>query len=395
MQVPSGFRVSGVSCGIKRDPPMEDLALVVADAPVVAAGVFTQNVVRAASVDYDAALTPADNMRVVVTNSGNANACTGQRGVDDTRQMAALAAATCGADPDQALVMSTGIIGEFLPMDKVAAGISAAAGQLATDEAALVAAARGIMTTDTIHKLSEDRIAGSQGDIQIVGMAKGSGMIGPNMATMLAIVLTDAALTPSAAQQVLRQVVDSTFNCVSVDGHTSTNDTVLLLASGAAEKSPASGELLDRFRAGCLRVCTDLARQVAADGEGATHLITVRVSGCATRDDAHRIAAAVANSPLVKTAVAGADPNWGRVVSAAGYAGVAFDPSRFDLYMNDVLIYKRGAPVAIDAASLSADLAARHETVIDLRMNEGQAAIEFWTSDLTAEYVRINADYHT
>ncbi len=393
--VPGGYRLAGVYCGVKRNAAKLDLTLVVSDRPAVAAGVYTQNRVFAAPVALDRSRTPAADIRAVVVNSGNANACTGQRGLGDAEAMARAAASTCGGTEKQALVLSTGVIGAFLPMDKILSGIQAAAAALAADEDALLSAARGMMTTDTTHKIAARQIVVGGRKVQITGMAKGAAMIGPNMATMLGLILTDAALVPAAAQTLLREVVDATFNCISVDGHMSTNDTVLLLANGAAGGGPLEGADLKVFADALREVCGELARAIPADGEGATHLITLDVTGCATAAAARQIARTVADSPLVKTAVAGGDPNWGRIVSAAGYAGIAFDPAGVDLRINDFLLYERGAPVDFEAALVSASIRDHRETRVVLHFAEGDAQVRFWTTDLTAEYVRLNADYHT
>lgn len=393
--VPRGFRLAGVSCGIKQDSSSEDLTLIVMDAPSVAAGVYTQNLVYAAPVAVDRERTPADRMRVVVVNSGNANACTGQRGMEDAVRMAELAANSCDAEPNQALVMSTGVIGEFLPMDKIAAGIQDAATRLGDDEEAFLSAARGIITTDKSHKIASRSIEVAGQTIQISGIAKGAGMIGPRMATMLAAVMTDAALAPADAQAALVAAVDDSFNCISVEGHMSTNDTVLLLASGAVCAEPLADDALSTFRTGLREVCIELARQVPDDGEGASHLITIDVCGAACRDDAFSIAKTVANSNLVKTGIAGNDPNWGRIVCAAGYSGAGFDPDRLSLKLNGTLLYCDGAPVEFDAASVSRSMQEDREVHILLELSEGDASARFWTSDLTVDYVRFNADYHT
>jgi glutamate N-acetyltransferase/amino-acid N-acetyltransferase len=393
--VPQGFRLAGVSCGIKEDPTREDLTLIVMDAPSVAAGVYTQNLVFAAPVAVDRERTPSDRMRVVVVNSGNANACTGHRGMEDAVQMTRLAADACNAEPDQALVMSTGVIGEFLPMDRIATGIQAAAARLGDDEEAFLSAARGIITTDKSHKIAGRSIEVAGQRVQISGIAKGAGMIGPRMATMLAAVMTDAALTPADAQAALVAAVDDSFNCISVEGHMSTNDTVLLLASGAACGEPLAGDALSAFRAALREVCIELARQIPDDGEGASHLITIDVCGAASRDDAFSIAKTVANSNLVKTGIAGNDPNWGRIVCGAGYSGVNFDPHRLSLKLNGTLLYRDGAPVEFDAASVSRSMQESREVHILLELKEGDASARFWTSDLTVDYVRFNADYHT
>ncbi|MHB8903158.1 MAG: bifunctional glutamate N-acetyltransferase/amino-acid acetyltransferase ArgJ [Thermoguttaceae bacterium] len=395
LDVPRGFRLTGLHCGIKKDPARFDLTLIVTDRPATAAGVYTQNRVFAAPVALDRQRTPSDSIRAIVCNSGNANACTGERGLEDAREMARLAAAACQAGPEQALVLSTGIIGEFMPLETVAGGIAAAGQKLGNDRASLVAAARGMMTTDTVEKLAGRKLKLACGEVTLVGMAKGAAMIGPNMATMLAVVLTDAAVTPEDAQAGLGEAVRDSFNCISVEGHMSTNDTVLLLANGASGGGPLRGKDLATFQEALGQVCMDLAKAIPADGEGAEHLITIDVEGCADRHAAHRIAKTVAESSLVKTAVAGADPNWGRIVSAAGYAGVAFDPAGVDLIVNGALLYEHGAPVAFDKGSVSESIRKNRDTSILLRFREGEGRVRFWTTDLTAEYVRLNADYHT
>jgi glutamate N-acetyltransferase/amino-acid N-acetyltransferase len=357
--------------------------------------------VCAAPVKIDRERTPSDSIRVVAINSGVANACTGDQGDADARQMAAWAAEAVDAQPEHALVMSTGVIGSMLPMDKIRAGIQAAACKLGDSPQCLEDAARGIMTTDTVPKICGREVTIGGVLTRITGIAKGAAMIGPNMATMLSLVMTDAALRKEDAHSALIAAVDESFHCISVDGHMSTNDTVLLLANGAAGSEgkssapPVSGKGLDDFRTTLFEVCEDLAQSIPADGEGATHLITVEVHGCRSRPDALKISKTIADSPLVKTAIAGADPNWGRIVSAAGYAGVQFDPSKVTLYLNGLLLYERGAPVDFDADTVAKSIAADRDTSIVLILEEGKAAARFWTTDLTAEYVRLNADYHT
>ncbi len=393
--VPKGFRLAGVHCGIKKDPSKEDLTLVVCEQPAVAAGVYTQNLFYSAPVAWDRELTPSDKMRVIVANSGNANACTGERGMRDTREMARLAAAVVGAEEAQALVMSTGIIGEYLPMDKIEAGIGSGAERLGDDEESLLSAARGILTTDKGKKVAGRTVTISGRETHITGFAKGAGMIGPNMATMLSVVLTDAPLTSDDAQVTLKAAVDESFNCISVEGHTSTSDTVLLLASGAAGGDPLSGDDFAAFRTALTELCIELARMIPDDGEGASHLINIDVRGCATREDAHRIAKSVANSSLVKTGIAGADPNWGRIVSAAGYAGVPFNPDGVSLSLNGHAVFQNGVPVPFDESVVSRAIRDQRETFIVLQFSQGDAHARFWTSDLTIDYVRFNADYHT
>jgi len=393
--IPRGFRFAGVHCGIKKSPQKLDLSLVVSDTPATAAGVYTQNLVFAAPVALDRQRTPGDRIRAVVINSGNANACTGQRGDRDAQRMAEMAAEACGAAANQALVLSTGIIGEFLPMEKIAAGVRAAAGQLGSDEASLISAARGMLTTDTTHKLAGRSLTLAGRAVQLTGMAKGAAMIGPRMATMLAVIMTDAALAPADAQRLLTAAVEDSFNCISVDGHMSTNDTVLLIANGAAGGERLNGALLAQFGSALDEVCIELARAIPSDGEGATHLVTIEIAGCPTREAARRIAKTVAESLLVKTAIAGADPNWGRIVSAAGYAGVAFNPAGVSLRVNGVLLYERGQPTEFDRAQVSRSIRDNRDTSVQLTFAEGAAQARFWTTDLTSEYIRLNADYTT
>ncbi len=414
--VPLGYRVAGVHCGIKRNPTNNDLTLIVSELPATGAGVYTQNLVFGAPVGWNRKLTPATDFRVIAVNSGVANACTGERGDHDAAEMARLAAEAVGrisnpsdtppvggrignpsyaTRPNRALVMSTGVIGTFLPMEKIAAGMTAAAGKLGNDEAALISAARGMMTTDTRHKLSGRTLTLRGRTTHVCGLAKGAAMIGPNMATMLCAVLTDAALTPDAAQAMLKGVVNDSFNCISVEGHMSTSDTVLLLANGAACADPLAGGDLAELTAAVHDVCTDLAKQIVSDGEGASHFITIDVTGCASRADAHRIAKTIGESALVKTAIAGADPNWGRIVSAAGYAGPRFNPRGVSMKLNGTLLYDKGGPVPFDAKAVSRSIRENRDTHVELSLSEGSGQVRFWTTDLTAEYVRLNADYTT
>ena len=393
--LPRGFRVAAVHAGIKRNASREDVTLVVSDLPAVAAGVYTTNLVFAAPVAYDRGLTPGRNFRGVAINSGNANACTGGRGLDDARAMAAAAARLINASADEVLVLSTGIIGEFLPLAKITSGLEQAAARLAADDEAVVTAARGMMTTDTRPKLAGSTFAAAGTTYTLFGMAKGAAMIGPRLATMLGVVLTDAPVEPADAQRLLGAAAETSFNCVSVDGHMSTNDTVLLLANGAAGGDTLHGAGLEAFGRSLAAACETLAREMADDGEGATHVMRIEVTGCASRDDARQVARTIADSPLVKTAVHGADPNWGRIVSAAGYSGVPFDPAQARLRLNGTLLFAAGAPVAFDADAVSASIKAARETLIELELGAGPGAIRFYSSDLTAEYVHLNADYHT
>ncbi len=386
--VAQGYRFAAVHCGIR---DRADLALVVSDGPASAAGVFTQNRVCAAPVRVCRERLPAEGVRGIVVCAGNANACTGPRGLDDARRMTAVAAEAVGCRPEQFLVASTGVIGRHLPMDRVEPGIRAAGRELRPGRDALDRAAHAILTTDTRIKVSTRRIEGP--DASVTGFAKGAAMIGPNMATMLAFVLTDAAVSPSDLHAIARRAADETFNCVRVEGHTSTNDSLILLANGAGQR--LQGPQLGRLAAAVTEVCADLARAIAADAEGASHLITLDVEGLRDDEEARRVARAVADSPLVKTAVFGADPNWGRIVSAAGYAGVPFEEEQLSLWLGDLLLYHAGAPQPFDAETARAYLKNNREVRLALRFTLGRGRCTVWTCDLTTEYVRLNADYTT
>ncbi len=392
MHIPKGFRAGGVHCGNKQASEIEDISLIASDESCTAAAVYTQNQVVAAPVTLDRERTPSANIRAVITNSGNANACTGDQGMRDAKEMAKLTAAAIGAAEDQVLVMSTGIIGEHLPMQKVSSGIEAAAEKLGTSEAHFQAAARGIMTTDTVAKTSFCEVQSDAGTIQLLGMSKGSGMIGPNMATMLGVVLTNAQLSPEYAQKLLADCTQKSFNAINVDGHTSTNDTVVLLASGQV---PLDESSKTEFEQACLDTCIDLAKKIVIDGEGATHLVEISVSGADTDNDARVIAEAIANSPLVKCAFAGNDPNWGRIVSAAGYAGPKIDVAATQLKLNGELLYDAGTPIAFDAEKTSSAMASNRDILVELAVGKGSGNARYWTCDLTHGYVTINAEYHT
>ncbi len=383
--LPSGFRVAGVHCGVKVATHAKDLALFVSDGPAVAAGTFTTNLVAAAPVCRTRTLVPAATVRAVVVNSGNANACTGEQGVRDAHAMAEHVAERIGCAPEQVLVCSTGLIGVPLPMEAIARGIRDAAEQLSDSVDAWRDAARAILTTDTTTK-----VAVSTTTPRVFGLAKGAGMIAPRMATMLAFLFTDVAVTdPAGLQRVLRGVVSETFNCISVDGHTSTNDSVIMLASGAS-KQQADPETLS---CALMEVCRDLARQIVADGEGATKLVTIEVEGADSYRDARLAARAMADSVLVKTALYGGDPNWGRIVSAAGYSGASFDPQRVTVAINGVVVYERGTPVPFDRSALSEAMRQAKEIQLRLDLGAGEQRCTFWTCDLTEAYVRFNAEY--
>ena len=391
-----GFRAAAAACGLKSGGAL-DLALVASDRPCVAAGVFTTNRVQAAPVALDREVLergPAA-IRAVIANSGCANACTGPGGLDDARAMAALTARGLGCSPEQVLVLSTGVIGRRLDMARLDRGIALLTSPRAEPGAA--AAARAIMTTDTRAKVAASRVTIGGREIAIRGFAKGAGMIHPRMATMLAVLTTDAGLAATPLQAALATAAGRSFNRISVDGDMSTNDTVLLLASGAA--GPVEGRAgLEDFTAALTDCCTSLARQIARDGEGATRLVEVVVSGGRDEAEAHEVADRIACSPLVKTAIHGGDPNWGRILAAAGTSGVAFEPARLRLSLGPpeaaVKVVEGGLPLIFDEGAASAALR-RDPAVVSLDLGRGTATATVWTCDLSAEYVAVNAHYTT
>lgn len=394
LAVPTGFRAAGVKAGIKPSGGL-DVAVLVADGPCSAAGTFTLNRVAAAPVQWGRPLVPADSIRAVVVNAGNANAATGAVGLENVRRTAEHAANRLGCRPEHILVASTGVIGHQLPMDRLLDGLDRALDAASAEESGFRDASQAILTTDTHPKVVSRRASLGGRDVSLLGLAKGAAMIGPNMATMLGFLLTDAPVSPGTLQGILSEAVDHSFNCISVEGHTSTNDTVFLLARSPEGAEPLQGGDLKAFAALVREACIDLAKMIPDDGEGATHLITIDVEGARTRNDAHALAKAVADSPLVKTAIHGGDPNWGRIVSAAGYAGVPFEESELSLCLNGDWLYRDGVPLPFDAANVSAALKAQRETKIRLVLTQGTAAVRFWTCDLSAEYIRLNADYTT
>jgi glutamate N-acetyltransferase/amino-acid N-acetyltransferase len=394
-----GFRACGVACGLKKDGAL-DLALVASDVPCAAAAVFTTNRVKAAPVLYDQEIIGAGTpVQAVVINSGFANACTGPGGLVDARSTAEQVGAALGIPPDAVFVMSTGVIGQPLPMPKISVGVVAAGRDLAVDGGHL--AARAIMTTDTRPKEAAAQIQMAGRTVTIAGMCKGAGMIHPDMATMLAMMVTDAAVEPGVLQLALRAVVEQTFNAITVDGDTSTNDTVLLLANGRAHNpilSEEGSEDYDALVEGLLAVATSLSQSIVRDGEGATKFVTIQVTGAADRAAARQVAKAIANSNLVKTAIYGEDANWGRVICAAGYSGADIDPERLSLWIEnetDTLhLVKGGTPFEVDEARAAAILAG-DEITYRLDLGLGGAGATVWTCDLTHAYVDINAHYRT
>lgn len=402
---PKGFRAGGVYAGIKTRPT-NDVGLLVCDAPTpTAAAAFTTNKVFAAPVAVGRQHVADGRLRAVVVNSGNANACTGRKGLTDAKEMCRLAAAQVGCRPVDVLPSSTGIIGHLLPMEKVSRGIVEASLQLGSSEEHALAFADAILTTDTRRKAASATVKVGREVVTIAGICKGAGMIGPRLAlassggrakhaTMLAYLTTDAAISAAALRKLLAPAVDRSFNSVTIDDHTSTNDTAAVIASGAGGAKINSIPAAKKFLAALTEVCQSLAKQIAADGEGATKVVRIDVSRAKSDRDAALIARAIANSPLVKCALHGNDPNWGRIVSAAGMCGAAFDPDKATLTLQAVPVFRRGQPAAFDPAAVSTSLAAT-EVVVALDCRLGKASATVWTCDLSEEYVGINADYHT
>jgi glutamate N-acetyltransferase/amino-acid N-acetyltransferase len=393
--VAKGFRAAGVSAGIKANKGL-DLALLVSDTPAAAAAVFTTNRAQAApvTVSIEHLAKSRGTARAIVVNSGCANACTGEEGLQVARAMAEETARLVGCPVEQVLVSSTGVIGVGLPIDKVRRGLPGALQALGADQG--WAAARAIMTTDPFPKEASTRITIGGREVTIGGMAKGSGMIEPMMATMLAFVTTDAALPGPLLDRALREAVNDTFNAITVDGECSTNDCVMLLANGAsgAEIDAIDGAAYSAFVGGLRDVCRELSLGIVRGGEGATKLIAVTVTGAATPADARRAAKAIANSPLVKTAIHGGDPNWGRLIAVAGRAGVAFELSRASVVIGSIVLFKDGRPYD-EAAPQAAEYLKGTYLAVTVGLGAGEASSTVWTCDLSAEYVRINADYRT
>ncbi|MFO0964212.1 MAG: bifunctional glutamate N-acetyltransferase/amino-acid acetyltransferase ArgJ [Gemmataceae bacterium] len=392
-RLPRGFRYAGIHCGIRPDSDRLDLALVVSDVPASAAGVFTQNRVCAAPVQISNKRLPRGDARAIVICSGNANACTGKQGLADALRMTEKTAFALSCKPEQVLVCSTGVIGRPLPMDKIEPGIDRAGQALAADAAALDKAAHAILTTDTRIKVSTRQIKIGANEYHLAGFAKGAAMIGPNMATLLAFVLTDASIAPADLDSAATRAAARSFNCISVEGHTSTNDSLIFMANGSGPHLIEDG--LARFEEAAVSVCTDLAREIAGDAEGGSHLITLEVEGLRTELEAKLVAKTVADSPLVKTAFFGADPNWGRIVSAVGYSGVIFEEGDLSLYIGPHLLYDRGAPKACDLNIVSDYMKKNRELKVRIVFGLGTARCTFYTCDLTYDYVRINAEYTT
>jgi len=392
---PQGFQAAGVRSGIKQSGKL-DLGLVYCPAGATAAAVFTTNQIVSAAVQVCRIHVQKNKIRAVVVNSGNANTCTGRQGIQDAGQMCSETARHLDLDPDQVLVASTGIIGELLPMPKIAEGIRQAVGHLSESEAAGRAFSRAIMTTDTRPKQAVRRLRISGHDVTLAGAVKGAGMIGPNMATTLCFFTTDLAIRKPLLTRALKDSVGNSLNKLTVDGHQSTNDTAILLASSMAGNTPVTRQCphYRKFAKALNELCNDLVRQMALDAEGATRMFKVVVKGAATQQDAACAARAVADYPLVKCAVHGADPNWGRIICAVGSTAVKLNAQKLSCKLDTLTVFRNGRPCSFDQEAASR-IVARKEHTITLDLGVGKRTDFCYGVDLSREYVTINADYHT
>jgi glutamate N-acetyltransferase/amino-acid N-acetyltransferase len=395
--IPKGFRFGATKAGLKASG-RTDFALIVADEPASAAAAFTANRVTAAPliIDKENLRATGGKVRVVAINAGNANCAAGQAGLDAARATCAAAAETFGCAAEEVFPSSTGIIGVPLPAEKLIAVMPGLAEQLGAESDHFQQVARAILTTDTVEKTAFARLDVGGVEVRIAATCKGSGMIHPQLvphATMLVYVLTDAEVTPAVLDGFLRQSIEVSFNRISVDGDTSTNDTVVVLASGASGAQVEADNA--EFGAALTQVCTSLARQIVADGEGISHVVELHIEGAATDADALKVAKAIAHSPLVKTAWAGCDPNWGRLVAAIGYSGAEVDPDRIDIWFGELRICRDGGRAAEFEEETAHAYLQQEEFTIAIQLNQGSGQCIFWTTDLTAEYVHINADYST
>ncbi|MCX7772855.1 MAG: bifunctional glutamate N-acetyltransferase/amino-acid acetyltransferase ArgJ [Clostridia bacterium] len=390
---PKGFKAAGVACGLKKNGN-RDLALVVSDTPAKAAGIFTTNVVKGHSLQWSREKIKAGIARAVVINSGCANACVGPQGDEDAALMAQLAAQNIGCKPEEVMLGSTGVIGFRLDMKKIEAGLAEAFRNLSDNGGNL--AAQAIMTTDTYSKEASTTFVLDGKTVTIGGMAKGSGMIHPNMATMISVVTTDIAISYELLDKAIKTIADKSYNRVSVDGDTSVCDKVLILANGAAGNTPIleEGTAFEAFCKALEEVCVKLSKMLAKDGEGATKLIELNVKNASDKASAHLILNAIAKSPLVKTAFFGQDANWGRIFTAAGYSGASFDPNLVDIYLGELLVCKNGVAVGFDEEK-ALTILKEEEVIVTLDFKAGNVSDRLWTCDFSYDYVKINGSYRS
>lgn len=388
-----GFTAAGVKAGIKKSGNL-DVAVIYTKTQAVVAGTFTQNKVAAAPVYVSKEVVATGTAHAIVANAGCANACTGQQGLDDAHKMAQIAADELGVNADDVIVGSTGVIGVSLPMDKLEAGIKDAVANLSADGSGN--AGRAIITTDTHSKSVTCEFELSGKTVRMGAIAKGSGMIRPNMATMLCYITTDIAIDQTLLQKAVSGCVEKSFNMISVDGDMSTNDMVIVLANGETNNAKITEENADYqiFFDKLMMLCTELAKQIAADGEGASKFLTINVKGAKSFADAKTVGMAIANSPLVKTAFFGEDPNWGRVICAVGYSGADMVPEKTVVKFGGITIFANGTGATYDEKAL-AHVMKEKDIVIDIELNMGQEDATVWSCDLSYEYVKINGEYHT
>ena len=401
--IPRGFRFGAVKAGLKQSGRI-DFALIVADAPAAAAAAFTGNRVKAAPLLIDAEHLRATGgrVRVVTINAGNANCAAGQAGIDAARATCKAAAETFACKPEEVFPSSTGVIGVPLPAEKLIAALPELAKSIGSESDHFQQVAEAILTTDTVEKtaflpfhIEDDN--GTVTDVHIAALCKGSGMIHPQLvphATMLVYIMTDAKIEPALLNRYLREAIEVSFNRISVDGDTSTNDTVLMLASGASGVN-FGGQFYLPFAEGLKHVCRSLAKQIVADGEGVSHVVELRIEGAASDADALRVAKAIAHSPLVKTAWAGCDPNWGRLMAAIGYSGAQIDPEAIDISFGELPICRNGGRAPAYDENAAHAYIQQPEFSVAIHLHQGGGSCKFWTTDLTHEYIRINADYTT
>ena len=392
---PQGFWAAGLASGVKVSGK-PDLGLLVCPTGATAAAVFTTNRIVSAGVQVSREHIKSRKAYGVVVNSGNANACTGKPGLANARKMCALTAGHLGVEPEEVLVASTGIIGHQLPMEKVARGIADAGPLLSDSQKGGLAFSQAIMTTDTKLKKAYRELRIERTPVRIAGTVKGAGMIGPNLATTLLFITTDAAISKSLLGKALKEAIDQSLNRLTVDGHQSTNDTAMLLASGLAGNPPINSpsRSCDLFVKALTELCTDLVRQMALDAEGATRMFKVVVKGASTKAEAVKAARAVADYPLFKCAVHGGDPNWGRIICAVGSSGVNLNPNKVSCRLNNLYVFRNGTPTDFNPKE-AARIVSQREHTITVGLGVGQASDFYYGCDLSAEYVRINADYHT
>ncbi|MHC4842675.1 MAG: bifunctional glutamate N-acetyltransferase/amino-acid acetyltransferase ArgJ [Planctomycetota bacterium] len=392
---PKGFKAAGIACGVKQSKK-KDIAVLVCPVGATAAAVFTTNQITAAPVQISKKHIKSQSIYGVIANSGCANACTSDKGLKDAIVMCTQTAKLFDTNPHNILVASTGIIGEHLPMKKIAAGIKKAAAKLSNSAQAGLDFAKAIMTTDTKPKLAVKRLEISGKKITIAGAVKGAGMIAPNMATTLLFITTDVAITRPLLHSALKKAIDNSLNKLTIDGHQSTNDTAIILSSGCAGNRPIKSPCprYKKFAKALRDLCDDLARQIALDAEGATRMFKVIVQGAASVAEASKAARAIADYPLVKCAVNGGDPNWGRIICAIGSCGVKLDPNKLSCKLDDVTVFKSGEPNKFDVKKASRIVSSRVHTMT-VNLGVGKASDFCYGCDLSKGYVTINADYHT